>query len=111
MQSDPIIILQSDEGPDLTPWRSDARKALDETATARWELEEQFGILNAYHLPEMENTGLYQEVSPVNSLRLVFNLYFDARLPLLPDRSYIFSSEEEPYRFIDVTERVKDRGG
>ena len=64
--NDPIIILQSDHGP---RWTGD------------WN-----NVLNAYHLPGDGNELLYDNISPVNSFRLVFNKYFGASYPLLPDK-------------------------
>jgi hypothetical protein len=43
----------------------------------------------------------------VNSFRLVFNKYFGTTYSMLPDRSYVFRNELEPYNFIDVTDRLK----
>ena len=60
-------------------------------------------ILNAYYFPGGRYEGLYQEISPVNSFRVVLNTFFGAKLPLLPDRSF-FSTWTDPYRFIDVTD-------
>jgi hypothetical protein len=71
-------------------------------------LDEKFRILNSYYLPGIDDHGLYQTISPANSFRLIFNKYFDAGLPMLPDRSYVFHNELKPYAFIDVTQRVRD---
>ena len=45
-------------------------------------------ILNAYYFPGGRYEGLYQDISPVNSFRVVLNTFFGAKLPLLPDRSF-----------------------
>lgn len=45
---------------------------------------------------------LFASITPVNTFRLIFNLYFGARFELLNDRSY-YSTYDNPYRFIDVT--------
>jgi hypothetical protein len=103
----PIILLQADEGPfparyDANEWRFDWRTA----STA--ELAEKFGILSAYHLPgiEPEEAGLYPEITPVNSFRVVFNAYFDADLSLHPDRVYAHVSQQRFYDFFEVTDRL-----
>jgi len=67
----PIIILQSDTGPHALP-RHKPR------------------ILNAYYLPNVDKSVLYPSITPVNSFRLIFNLYFDTNFELLPDESYTF---------------------
>jgi hypothetical protein len=97
----PIIILQADEGPiPGALWSSwNASEATDE------ELKEKTGILNAYYLPEVDSDTLYPSITPVNSFRLVFNLYFGTNLELLPDRTYVYY-RGQPYRFYDVTERL-----
>jgi hypothetical protein len=107
-ETDPIIVLQSDEGPGPKRWRPSVPGHYDWTKAPQQVLEEKFRILNAYYLPGLEDPGLYQTIGPANSFRLVFNKYFNAGLPMLPDRSYVFRNELEPYAFIDVTERVKD---
>jgi len=65
----PIIILQGDH----SVWWKGA--------------ERRFEILNAYYLPGVEH-DLYETISPVNSFRVVFNLYFGADYKLLEDKYY-----------------------
>jgi hypothetical protein len=93
----PVIILQSDHGSGL---------GLSTQSVEQTDLHERMSILNAYYLPEKGREALYESISPVNSFRIVFNTYFAAGLELLPDRSY-FSTWDEPYEFIDVTDRVR----
>jgi hypothetical protein len=101
----PIILLQADEGPfparyDADEWRFDWRTASTE------EIEEKFGILSAYHLPgvDPEEAGLYPSITPVNSFRVVFDAYFGADLPLLPDRVFAHVSQQDFYEFFEVTD-------
>ncbi len=93
----PIIIVQSDHGSELN---------LDPTSSRQTDLHERMSILNAYHFPGRRYDGLYEGISPVNSFRVVFNTFFGARLPMLPDRSY-FSTGMSPYIFEDVTEAAR----
>jgi sulfatase-like protein len=95
----PVIIIQSDEGPY-------AGEPTDWTRQSSDKLQRKFGVLNAYFLPGAPETGLYQTITPVNSFRLVFNLYFDGDLPLLPDRDYVFRTLHHLYDFTDVTDQV-----
>jgi hypothetical protein len=99
----PIIILQSDHGSGL---------GLSTASAGQTDLVERMSILNAYYLPGLQagNEPVYQSITPVNSFRVVLNSYFNAGLALLPDRSY-YSTWSEPYRFIDVTERVRKECG
>jgi hypothetical protein len=104
----PIIVIQSDEGPGPVGWNPNTKEHYDWTSSPQKVMDEKFRIFSSYYLPGVEDPGLYPNISPVNSFRLVFNTYFNAGLPLLPDRSYVFKNELAPYDFIDVTDRVKN---
>ena len=69
--------------------------------------EEKMNILNAYYLSAYDKNELYESVTPVNSFRMIFNHLFDTGYDLLEDRSY-FSDYELPYKFIDVTNALKN---
>ena len=101
----PIIILQADEGPFPLRYELDEDNFRWEEATEA-ELREKMGILNAYYLPNVDTSLLYPSITPVNSFRVVFNLYFGADFELLEDKSYVFHSGRYPYKFIDVTDKV-----
>jgi hypothetical protein len=102
--ADPIILLQSDEGPDPVRFVMD-EDGFDWTEASDVELGEKLRILNAYYLPGLDDAGLYPTISPVNTFRLVLTRYFGADMPLLPDRTFVFESNAHPYRFTEVTER------
>jgi len=74
----PVIILVSDHGPNL-------RGSLDLPE----QREVRLSNLTAMYLPGAPAGFLPPDASPVNHMRRVFNLYFDAGLPLLPDRYYV----------------------
>jgi hypothetical protein len=99
-ESRPVIILQADEGPFEGPgsWRGASGASL----------RRKFSILNAFYLPGVDDPGLYPSITPVNSFRVVFNQYFDARLPLVRDESYVYLDLHHLYAFEDVTERLSD---
>jgi len=89
----PVIILQADHGPasfrnwdDLDPGH----------------IVERMAILNACLVPA-DSTGpaWYDSISPVNTFRLIFDRVFGESLPLLPDRSWL-STSEFPFRLYDV---------
>lgn len=107
----PIIILQADEGPypggqDKWEGKGEWEEPVGWEEATEAELREKMGILNAYYLPNVDGDVLYPSITPVNSFRLVFNLYFDTDLELLPDRSYA-SYKDHPYKFFDVTDIIK----
>ncbi|NIM94268.1 MAG: sulfatase-like hydrolase/transferase [Anaerolineales bacterium] len=78
----PIIILQGDHGPrSQVEWKSPSDDAI----------REAMGILNAYHFPGVEQDVFHDEITPVNTFRLLTNSYFNMDYELLSDKSY-FSS-------------------
>jgi hypothetical protein len=96
-----IIILQTDEGPSGT---NGVRHLLEEgrlDPASRARLPDKFRILNAYYLPGVSADDLYPSITPVNTFRLVFDLYFDAGLGLLPDE--IWATQLEPTRLVNIT--------
>jgi hypothetical protein len=74
----PIIILMGDHGLENLNRRTD---------------------LLAYYLPKNGNAKLYPNISPVNSFRLIFDEYFGANYPLLPDITYIGDTLTAPDPF------------
>ena len=93
----PIIILQGDHGPGAH---------LDWNSVERSNLPERFSILNAYYFPDQDYSHLPADITPVNSFRVILNQYFDAELPLLPNRNY-FSVWNHPFDFTEVTDRLQ----
>jgi len=102
----PVIILQGDEGPIPIGYAHEGLKFHWETATDE-ELREKSGILNAYYLPGVRSEKIYPSISPVNTFRLIFNEYFQTKLPLLPDEHYFPRDDRHPYDFFLATGRMK----
>ena len=75
----PVILLQADHGPG---WNSPAGR---------------MGILNAYLFPGAAQV-VEDDLSPVNSFRVLFNTLFGTSFVRLPDISY-FSTYPAPYDF------------
>jgi hypothetical protein len=98
--SPPVVIVQGDEGP--YP-QGTGRDTFDWRTATHSQLLEKTGILNAYYLPGVDARTLYPGISPVNSFRVVFNTYFGASLPLLPDRTLRHVSDMQPFTFDDIT--------
>jgi hypothetical protein len=65
----PVIILQGDHGWGLTKQTRNL-------------------ILNAYYLPGVGKTQVYDTITPVNSFRMIFNSYFGGQFNNLEDLSY-----------------------
>ena len=92
-----IVILQGDHGPGpLLSWDDPNNRYV----------KERLAILNAYLLPGNGGEDLYEEITPVNTFRMIFNQYLGTELAPLADRSYV-SSWERPYSFRDVTEDLR----
>ena len=102
----PIIVVQSDEGP-YPQDRKLTFNDFDWESASNAHIREKMGILNAYYLLDVNENALYSSITPVNSFRIIFNLYFGTELELLPDESYVFSNTRHIYKFINVTDKLK----
>jgi hypothetical protein len=91
--------LQSDHGSRL--FESFSRNGIPT------DVKEDFANLNAYYLPDVDETALYETISPVNSFRVVLNSYFGTDYELLSDRCYYANIFGDPSKFIDVTDQVR----
>jgi len=110
-----IIVLMSDEGPwppgvKLLKRASFASSEMvDWSALSDTQLDFKTGILMAIHLPPDAPPAVIDDPfpqSPVNVFRMVFRRYFNLDLPPLPDRYFLYRSDEAVYDFIDVTDRL-----
>jgi hypothetical protein len=72
----PIIIIQSDHGPRPT----NSPKPEQNFEIPKDEIHK---IFNAYYLPNMDKNLLPENISPVNSFRMIFNYYFEENFELL----------------------------
>jgi hypothetical protein len=81
-QHPPLVILQSDHGPD-----SGGIFATADPSDA--QLHERFGNLNAYCFPERTPAELYDDITPVNTFRIVLNRYCGTNYDLLKDECWI----------------------
>jgi hypothetical protein len=89
-----VIILQGDHGSG-SYWDFES---LENSC-----LRERLPIFNAYYFPhENAREKLYPSISPVNSLRLIFDQILDQSMPLLDDCSFN-STWSYPYDFKDVS--------
>ena len=93
----PVILLQGDHGPDVFMNYDDPQKAC---------LYERYSILNAYYLPGIRPDAIPEDISPVNSFRLIFNLYFGTNVGMLPNQQY-FSPGSDIYQFQDVSAQTE----
>jgi hypothetical protein len=97
----PVIVLQSDEGPDDNSSRE---------SSGNWSsiaIQEKFPILSAYYFPTKNYAGLYKGITPVNSFRVVFNTFLGGHLPLLPDKNYVLPDYTQINDPTDITLKVQ----
>ena len=99
----PIIIIQADEGPFPERYRRNNRSWHEATAD---ELKIKTGILNAYYFSDGDYRDLDQQVTSVNTFRILFNKYFGTKLERLPDRVFAFPDYFKIYDFYDITDIV-----
>ncbi|MFC1890627.1 hypothetical protein ACFL4G_12815 [Thermodesulfobacteriota bacterium] len=91
--TDPIIIIQSDEGEIFNEVKSmETRRAM------------KTQIINAYHLPNNGDRMLYDSISPVNTFRIIFNYYFGADFTILEDKCYGYTRtrNEKAVKLVDL---------
>src|SRR5690606_23437614 len=100
----PIIIVQSDEGPEAKVNYMPHHWQFGDASTD--DIKERAGILNAYYFPDHNYTELYQDITPVNTFRTIFRQYFDLDTPNLEDKNYVFPDKDHLFDFIDVTKQL-----
>lgn len=99
----PVVIVQADEGPHpLTRPGGLPDEWLDRPDSM---YREKFPILNALYFPR-DRPELYDTMTPVNTFRMLFDTYFDADLPPLPDHSYVSRSKADLYSFVEIDDRL-----
>lgn len=99
----PIIIIQSDHGPDFQ--MSDSitygkKMPSDDFIRARMR------ILNVFYFPNGGNKIIPEDITPVNSFRYLFNYYFKTNFEILDNYNY-YSPDYRIFDFTDVTKIVK----
>ena len=62
--------------------------------------EKRVKNLNAYYLPDNGASLLYDQITPVNTFRLIFNTYFGGNYPFLPDKSFIQDWDQKQFKLV-----------
>jgi hypothetical protein len=109
----PVIVIQGDHGPWFQLW-GEVTASHDGIEGQGWDnsdyLKERMRILHAICFPGQNEKGLYPGISPVNTFRVLLNDYFDANLPMLPDKPFILHTEEWPSQLFDVSKPLSIQG-
>jgi len=96
----PIIIIHGDHGSGFTADLYNLTKEM---------MIERAPIFNAYYFPGNPQLMPYDNITPVNSFRVVFNAYFDEELELLEDRIYMHNIDKNTYVLEDVTDYIMNK--
>jgi len=104
-KKEPIIILQSDEGPH--PIKSPLPKDNDWKNADNVALSEKFKILNTLYLPGVDHSILQKDLSPVNTFRFIFNTYFEENFEYLPNKTFIFSDQGHIFDYKEITNELR----
>jgi hypothetical protein len=99
---DLIIVIQSDHGP--MSILGNSRRWEDPPQTEG--IKERMAILNAYYFPDKKYDALYENITPVNSFRLILQQYLGENTEFLGDKSYFSNFISEIYDFKDVTDEI-----
>ena len=85
----------------MTAEADNLESALDEY------IKERMSAVQFIYLPGEGKDLLYDGITPVNTLRVVFNSYLGENFEYLEDRSY-FSTDDALYKWLDVTEFLRE---
>jgi branched-subunit amino acid transport protein len=98
-------IIDMSHGQSVVIIHSDHGSGIPMNKKEDW-YNERMRILNALYLPGKTQTECYATMTPVNNLRIVFNTYFNAKLPLLPDRVMCAPVYVKAFDWIDVQNKL-----
>ncbi len=90
-ENPPVIIIQSDHG-----------MRRDNSQGEYIQFLSGFNNFKAYYFPHEGRNIEFETTTPVNSFRILFNLYFDEEHELLEDKIYS-QIEGKDYQFRDIT--------
>lgn len=94
----PIIVIQSDHGSEFL---MDGESDWD--APDNKMLLERMNNINFIYLPSNSDV-IYENITPINTFRIILNQYFGTNMEILEDKSYIFNGTN----FEDVTYKLKN---
>lgn len=100
----PIIIIQSDHGVrfDITSISSDEEMLSDEDMMI---LLRAYNNFSAFYFPDENYDEIYDEMTPVNTFRILFNKFFNTDFQILDDEMY-FQFKDDNEKFSNITDVV-----
>ena len=104
-EPDPIIVLQADEGP-FPPGFTANESGFEWLEASPRDIQQKYGILNAWYIPGVEDLGLDPSMSAINTFPTLFARYFGIPYPLLEERVYASRDWYHPYDLTDITDRL-----
>lgn len=108
---DVIFVIQSDEGPFPQAYLDQisglTQKPYNFLETSNQEMKRKQGVFNAMHLPSQDYVDAQSLTTPVNNFRLIFRELTGQPIPLLPDRSYSFEHDGDPYDLTDISHELR----
>ena len=70
-------------------------------------LEEKFKIFTALYFPDIDQTTIPNNISPVNTFRFIFNNYFGENFEYLPNKTFIFSDQGHIFDYKEITGELR----
>ena len=67
---------------------------------------ERMANLNVVYFPDGNYEDLYEDITPVNTFRIIFNKYFNGDYELHVDKNF-WSNGDRPYDYSNISETLK----
>lgn len=99
-ERDPIVVIQSDEGPHPDIQYQEAIQWLDVSTAER---AEKLRTFSAWYLPGVEEAPP-EDTTGVNTWRFILDHYFGTDFGPVEDRVWVFPNEDNLYEFVEVTD-------
>lgn len=110
-ESKPIIVVQSDHGPTVYYSRNnpDVIQYIWDSGVEGedYGLQVRHGILNAYFFPDQNYAGVWKDITPINSFRIIFSQYLGIPMEKVEEKIYYSGLENAGMNFHDVTGRIR----
>jgi len=103
--TDPIIVIQSDEGPHPAR-QEELGPAMDWFTATEAERAEKLRTLSAWYLPGIDEEPP-EDITGVNTWRWILDRYLGTEFGLLPDRVWVYRDQDHAYDYREVTDEFE----